>query len=90
MLWTEARSLHFLWHSEWIFASALARNDELTSVHLHFPFHGFHYKAGKWNDAPAGIWTRAEGLRVPYAWPCYTTGASSLIVSDHLFLFVAG
>ena len=27
-------------------------------------------------DAPVGIWTRVERLRVSYAWPGYTTGAT--------------
>ena len=27
------------------------------------------------DNAPAGIWTRVVGLRAPYAWPVYTTGA---------------
>ena len=35
-------------------------------------------------DAPAGIWTRVGGLRVPNAWPGYTTGAHTYIVFLYL------
>ena len=42
----------------------------------------------KQQDAPVGIWTRVEGLRVPNAWPGYTTGASMQIVKLNLLLFL--